>query len=147
MKRMDSTLVHDPETAAVEFRVRYAETDQMGVVYHSNYLVWCEMARTELIRLRGRTYAELEREGVLLAVADASIRYHAAARYDDLIRAEAWVEEVRSRSVTFAYRISRVQEGAEPARLATARTMLIALGPDNRPRKLPAELIASLSGA
>jgi acyl-CoA thioester hydrolase len=132
-------------TAAIDFRVRYAETDQMGVVYHANYLVWCEMARTELIRVGGSSYAELEKRGILLAVADASIRYHAAARYDDLIRARAWIEAVRSRSVTFGYSIVRLLEGEEAERLATARTMLVALGPDSRPRKLPAELMERLA--
>ena len=64
----------------IEFRVRYAETDQMGVVYHANYLVWCEVGRTELIRQRFASYAEVERAGVLLAVSEASLRFHAAAR-------------------------------------------------------------------
>ncbi|MDZ7630965.1 MAG: thioesterase family protein [Gemmatimonadaceae bacterium] len=70
----------------VELRVRYAETDQMGVVYHSNYLIWCEVGRTELIRQYGHSYADIERLGVGLAVSDAALRFHAPARYDDLIR-------------------------------------------------------------
>jgi acyl-CoA thioester hydrolase len=137
-----------PRTA-LEFRVRYAETDQMGVVYHSNYFVWCEMARTELIRHRGPPYAELEKEGVLLAVADVAMRYHAPARYDDMIRAESWIEEVRSRTVTFGYEIFRLDERGNdpPERLATAQTRLIALGPDSRPRKLPPDLIRALQNA
>jgi acyl-CoA thioester hydrolase len=132
-----------PRTA-IEFRVRYAETDQMGVVYHANYLVWCEIGRTELIRRRGSSYAELEAEGVLLAVSEAKLRFHASARYDDVVRVETWVEEVRSRGVTFGYLISRV-EGDEVSRLVTATTSLVALGRDARPRKLPVELIAFLS--
>ena len=130
--------------AALEFRVRYAETDQMGVVYHANYLVWCEIARTELIRLRGPSYAELESQGVLLAVAEASIRYQAAARYDDLIRAEAWIEELRSRTIRFGYRILRVNDDGTHSALATASTTLIVLDRENRPRKMPAELMATL---
>lgn len=132
--------------ASLDFRVRYAETDQMGVVYHANYLIWCEMARTELIRLRGQSYAELERSGVLLAVSDASIRYHAAARYDDLIRAEARIEQLRSRTIEFAYRIFRVNEGGSTERLATAATTLIALDRESRLRKLPDDLRRTLSG-
>ena len=62
-----------------EVRVRYAETDQMGVAYHANYLVWCEVGRTDFIRHLGVTYAEMERRGVRLAVADAHLRYHASA--------------------------------------------------------------------
>lgn len=130
--------------AALEFRVRYAETDQMGVVYHANYLVWCEMGRTELIRNRGASYAQLEREGLVLAVADASLRYHAPARYDDMIRVEASVDEVRSRTVKFGYVIYRVMEGAPNERLASASTTLIALDTDSRPRTLPRELAERL---
>lgn len=131
-------------TATIEFRVRYAETDQMGVVYHANYLVWCELGRTELIRRLGTPYAEIERRGVILAVADASVRYHSPARYDDLIRVEAWIEELRSRTVTFGYRVLRVDDGTEPVRLATARTSLIALDENSRPRRLPDDLFKQL---
>src|SRR5690606_10652461 len=91
-----------------EIRVRYAESDQMGVAYHANYLVWCEVGRTDLIRQLGMTYAEMERRGVLLAVADAQLRYHASARYDDLVRIVTRLTGVRSRMVTFAYDLRRV---------------------------------------
>jgi acyl-CoA thioester hydrolase len=134
----------EPQPVEVEFRVRYAETDQMGVVYHANYLVWCEIGRTELIRRRWRSYAEVEKAGVVLAVSEASVRYHLAARYDDLVRVETTVEEVRSRSVTFAYRVLRVAEDGSTERLATARTSLIALGEGARPRTLPADLAERL---
>lgn len=136
-----------PERTPVEFRVRYAETDQMGVVYHANYLVWCELGRTELIRQRGSDYAQLERDGVMLAVAEATVRYHAPARYDDLIRVECWVEALRSRAVTFGYLVSRVAPGEPPVRLATARTSLVALDRQSRPRTLPAELLEKLRDA
>ena len=89
-------------THDLELRVRYAESDQMGVVYHTNYLVWCEIGRTELIRaLTGVSYAKLEEEdGVGLAVAELSIRYHGAARYDNMVRVRTTLTEARSRSVT-----------------------------------------------
>jgi acyl-CoA thioester hydrolase len=135
----------EADSASIEFRVRYAETDQMGVVYHANYLVWCELGRTELIRQRGAPYSELERQGVILAVADASVRYQAPARYDDLIRVEARVEALRSRTVTFAYTVLRVDPDGSTERLATASTTLICLDPEKRPRKLPADLIRSLA--
>lgn len=132
----------------VDVRVRYAETDQMGVVYHANYLVWCEVARTDLIRRLFLPYSELERRGVLLAVADLSMRYHSPARYEDLVRTEVWLEEVRSRTVTFGYEISRVEEeGSSLTRLATARTRLIVLGSDSKPRTLPADLRKALEEA
>ena len=125
-----------PPTSVSEFRVRYSETDQMGVVYHTNYLVWCEIGRTDFIRHSGSTYADLERRGVFLAVSEASIRYHAAARYDDLIRVETRLTEVRSRAVTFDYAVTNAQSGD---RLATARTALVSLDARGRPVKLPDE--------
>ena len=72
-------------STSTETRVRYAETDQMGVVYHANYLAWCEIGRTELMRQAGVPYAQVEAEGMLLAVSDVTLRYHAPARYDDVI--------------------------------------------------------------
>jgi acyl-CoA thioester hydrolase len=131
----------------IELRVRYSETDQMGVVYHANYLPWCEVARTELIRRRGPSYARMEAEGVFLAVSEANLRYHGSARYDDLIRVECWADEVRSRAVTFSYVISRANPDEPPERLVTARTTLVALGDDGRPKKLPPAIIESLRNA
>ena len=130
-------------THEFDLRVRYAETDQMGVVYHTNYLVWCEIGRTELIRaLTGVSYAKLEEEGVLLAVAELSIRYHGAARYDNLIRVHTSLTDARSRSVTFEYVITNADSGE---RLATARTVLISLGRDARPVVMPEHLRTRLT--
>lgn len=122
----------------LDVRVRYAETDQMGVVYHTNYLVWCEIGRTELLRaVTGMSYARLEEQGIALAVAELSIRYHGAARYDNLIRVHTTLTESRSRSITFEYRITNAETGE---RLASARTVLISLDPRGRPVKLPDSL-------
>ena len=122
----------------LDVRVRYAETDQMGVVYHTNYLVWCEIGRTELLRaVTGMSYARLEEQGIALAVAELSIRYHGAARYDNLIRVHTTLTESRSRSITFEYRITNAETGE---RLASARTVLISLDPAGRPVKLPDSL-------
>lgn len=120
-----------------EFRVRYAETDQMGVVYHANYLVWCEIGRTDLLRTRGANYADLERSGLLLAVAEANVRYHASARYDDLVRVETRITELRSRALTFEYLISHAERGT---RFVSATTRLVSLDRSGRPTTLPAEL-------
>ena len=125
----------------IELRVRYAETDQMGVVYHANYLAWCEVGRTELIRQRGRSYAEIERLGVGLAVSDASLRFHAPARYDDLIRVTSTLADVRSRSMRFDYAITHAEHGT---RLVTASTTLIGLDRDGRIARLPNALRATL---
>ncbi|WKW12122.1 thioesterase family protein [Pseudogemmatithrix spongiicola] len=131
-----------------EIRVRYAETDQMGVAYHANYLIWCEVGRTDLIRQLGMSYADMERRGVMLAVADAHLRYHASARYDDLVRIVTRLTGVRSRMVTFAYDLRRVDaSGADGERLASATTTLVSLDRDGRPVALPADIRAMLEAA
>lgn len=121
---------------AVEFRVRYPETDQMGVVYHANYLHWCDIGRTEYLRARGATYADLERNGMLLAVAEANLRYHASARYDQVVRIETTLRDVRSRALTFDYVIVDAVTGN---RFVTASTTLVSLDADGRPVQLPLE--------
>jgi acyl-CoA thioester hydrolase len=132
-----------------EVRVRYAETDQMGVAYHANYLIWCEVGRTDFIRRLGVTYAEMERQGVLLAVADAQVRYHASARYDDLVRIETRLAGVRSRMVTFSYELFRLDAAgaAPPERLASASTALVSVAPGGRPVALPARFRSLLASA
>ena len=125
-----------PPSCTVEFRARYAETDQMGIVYHANYLPWCEIGRTELIRRLWRSYADLEAEGVLLAVTEVNLRYHASARYDDLVRVVTTLAAVRSRGVSFDYEILRV-EGDDTKRLVTARTDLIAIDRGGTPVRIP----------
>ncbi|HYC52596.1 MAG TPA: thioesterase family protein [Gemmatimonadaceae bacterium] len=127
----------------IDVRVRYAETDQMGVVYHTNYLVWCEIGRTELLRaMTGMSYAGLEQEGIRLAVSELSIRYHGAARYDNLIRVQTTLTESRSRSITFEYLITNAESGD---RLASARTVLVSLDPVGRPATLPESLRRQLT--
>jgi len=118
----------------VEFRVRYAETDQMGVVYHTNYLIWCEVGRTDFIRARGMSYADIERAGIGLAVSELSARFHGAARYDDLIRVRTTLADVRSRGITFDYLITRADSGE---RLVTARTALVSIDKHGRLVALP----------
>ena len=129
---------------AIEFRVRYAETDQMQVVYHSNYLIWCEMGRTEFIRALGTPYAELERQNVALAVVEATLRFHAAAVYDNLIRVTTTVREVKSRTITFDYVITNAETGE---RFVTASTKLISLTRDNKLTTLPDNLRRILEDA
>lgn len=123
-----------PRVSTVEFRVRYAETDRMGVVYHAHYLVWCEIGRTDHIRGSGMTYREMEEAGVALAVAEATIRYRAPARYDDVVRVATTLSDVASRTVTFDYEITNAATGV---RLATARTLLVSLDRDHRVVTIP----------
>ena len=133
-----------PTAHTVEFRVRYAETDQMQVVYHSNYLVWCEIGRTEFIRALGTPYAELERQNVTLAVVEANLRFHAAARYDNLIRVTTTIADVRSRTITFDYLITNAETGE---RFVTASTKLASLTRDSRLTTLPDNLRKILADA
>ena len=129
--------------ASVELRARYAETDQMGIVYHSHYLVWCEVGRTDYIRRIGMPYAELERQGMRLAVSEASLRFHAPARYDDLVRVETSMQDVRSRAVTFDYRIVNADTGTT---LVTACTTLVSLDTSGKPVTLSAEFRERMLG-
>ncbi len=132
--------MNERHVSSSALRVRYSETDQMGVAYHPQYLVWCEVARTDFIRALGTPYAELERGGVFLVVAEASVRYVAPARYDDLIRVDAWLERVQSRAVTFAYEIARESPHGD-RQLATATTRLVAVDQNGSPRSLPTPLL------
>lgn len=92
-------------------RVRYAETDQMGVVYYANYLVWMEVARVAYCREAGFEYRDMERlGGAFLVVTEARCRYRAPARFNDVVDLVCWVAESRSRTVRFAYEIRRGDE-------------------------------------
>lgn len=134
----------NPVTSEVEFRVRYAETDQMKVVHHRNYLVWCELGRTDLIRQLGTSYAEIEKQGILLAVVEATLRYHAPARYDDRIRVRTMLREARSRSVTFEYTIENADTGEK---LVTASTMLASINGDGKLVIMPQQMRRALESA
>jgi acyl-CoA thioester hydrolase len=116
----------------------------MQVVYHSNYLIWCEIGRTEMIRSLGTPYSELEKRDVTLAVVEASLRFHAPARYDNLIRVTTTISEVRSRTLTFEYVISNAETGE---RFVTASTKLASLTRDSRLTKLPDQLRQVLENA
>lgn len=116
------------------FRVRYAETDQMGVVYYANYLIWMELGRAELCREIGVRYRDMELDdNVLLAVVDAHCRYLSPARYDDEIAITTWISQSNRRMVEFSYEIHN-QDGAS---LASGETKHIFLGRDMKPAKLP----------
>ena len=113
----------------------------MGIIHHANYLAWCEIGRTELIRRLWKSYAEVEKDGILLAVTEVNLRYAASARYDDLVRVTTHVESVRSRAVVFAYLIERVEADGSTTRLVTASTGLTPIDRSGRPRTLPADVM------
>jgi len=115
-------------------RVRYAETDQMGIVYYANYFVWFELGRVELLRGRGLSYRDFEeQEDCFIVVADARCTYRAPARYDDLITIRTRVTGVRSRVVTFGYEI--LADGDRL--LATGETTHVITDRGGKPRALP----------
>lgn len=128
-----------PETLV---RVRYAETDQMGVVYHANVLVYFEVGRTELLRAVGPPYRDLEAAGVNLAVVDAALRYTAPIRYDDLLRVETRVTALGRASVDFEYRLVHADTGVLHA---TGSTRHACVDRSGRPVPLPEDLRARLT--
>lgn len=116
-------------------RVRYAETDQMGVVYYANYLVWMEVARVDHCRMLGFEYRSMEEDsGAFLAVTEAHCRYRASAKFNDEVDVEAWVSEVRSRSIRFAYEMRRA---ADEELLATGETLHAVTNREGRMIRLP----------
>jgi acyl-CoA thioester hydrolase len=121
-----------------QIRVRYAETDQMGVVYYANFLVWFELGRVEVLRAVGYSYNDLEiKHGCILPVIDAHCRYRAPAKYDDEILIEAWPSMIRSGVIKFAYRIYKKLDQNEKQRelLAEGETVHVVCD-DQMQRKL-----------
>ena len=124
-------------------RVRYAETDQMGVVYHANYLVWFEIGRVELMRQQGIDYKRMELEdGCCIAVVEATARYKAPARYDDELIIETTVRSVRGPIIRFAYRILRLEDGLL---LCEGETVHVVIGQDMKRRSMPKKYAEILS--
>jgi acyl-CoA thioester hydrolase len=127
----------------VEIRVRYAETDQMGVAYYANYLVWFEVGRAEFCRKRGFVYADLEKLGYRLAVTDASCHYRNSARYDDLVIVRTRLKELNKRMISFGYQILRKEQ---EELIAEGETRHICLDSANKPKSLPQTFLARLAG-
>ena len=121
-----------PQT--IHIRVRYAETDKMGVVYHANYLVWFEMGRCEMLRAIGRSYRELESAGIGLPVIEAHCEYKSPARYDDELVVQTTGKLLTPARVEFAYEISRP---ADTTLNAIGRTVHAAVDRTGRPCRLP----------
>lgn len=135
---------HCPSYTETRLRVRYAETDQMGVVYHAHYFVWFEVGRVEYCRRRGVVYRDLEQQaGLYMAVSEARCRYLHPARYDDEIIVRTSLARLRRRSLTFAYQAIRAADGVL---LAEGETVHIFLSPDARPRTLPPSVAQALQG-
>ncbi|MEZ4456543.1 MAG: thioesterase family protein [Gemmatimonadales bacterium] len=129
------------DISSIELRVNYSETDQMGVVYHAEYLVWLDRARTEHLRRTGMSYAELEARGLRLAVGEARVRYRQPARYDDIVRIRCWVRDLASRRIVFGYAVEHAETGRL---LATAETAMMVLDADFGWSRLPPEVASRL---
>jgi acyl-CoA thioester hydrolase len=125
-------------------RVRYAETDQMGVVYHAHYLVYMEEGRTRLMESLGHPYHELERAGWALVVRKAELRYRSSARYGDELRVRTRVLGVGGASIRFGYEIRRAEDGMVCATGSTELACVDLASPERRPALLPEPIRAAL---
>lgn len=123
-----------PNTVHTTFHVRYAETDAMGIVHHSAYLVWFEEARSALMRVQGTSYAQFEADGVSLAVSEVEMRFIAPAKYDQLITVECRLTEVKSRKMTFEYTVFNAQNGQK---LTTGLTRHICINRSGATSRIP----------
>jgi acyl-CoA thioester hydrolase len=123
-------------------RVRYAETDAMGIVYHTNYIVWFEVGRGEFMRQRGGNYREFEEQGLYLPVTAVDARFLAAARYDDVVVVRTSVSEARSRSVTMYYEVLMQDTGQL---LVTGHTKHLCTDREGRVRRFPPDLVDAFS--
>jgi len=124
-------------SASTKLRVRYAETDRMGVVYYANYFVWFEVARAELLRTLGWSYREMEATGVSLPVIEAHCEYLRPARYDDEVEVRALGRIQSVVRMEFEYQVTIAGQGEVAA---TGRTLHAALASDGRPCRLPARI-------
>ena len=128
----------------VEIRVRYAETDQMGVAYYANYLVWFEVGRSEFCREKGFRYVDLEASGYKLVVTDVHCRYRSSARYDETVIVRTRLKDVNKRMITFGYQILR--QGREEEVIAEGETQHLCVDSNGKTKSLPGKFLVSLTG-
>ena len=129
-------------SSSTTIRVRYAETDAMGIVHHAVYPVWMELGRSDLLRLSGQGYSEWEAQGVFIAVSEVHVKYRAPAHYDELIHIRSWVKEAGRRKIVFGYEVTR-----DAVRLAEGETVHLVMGRDGRNRTLPDAMLALVNSA
>ena len=125
------------ESLEVSIRVRYAETDRMGLLHHANYFVYFEMGRTELLRARGLSYRDMEDAGHLLVIVDIGCRFKRPARYDDLLTLKTIVEKVTYVKIVHRYEVWR-----DGVMLAEGHSTLACVDRDGRPQALPPSIAA-----
>jgi acyl-CoA thioester hydrolase len=124
----------------VKLRVRFAETDQMGIAHHSSYVIWLEAARVEWLRERGMSYRDIEQSGVSLAVTNVTIDYLRSALFDDELTIDTQLVDAKSRLFRFRYDITRAN-----VRLATAHTTHVSVNAQGKPVRLPRHWLEPLS--
>ncbi len=134
---MKRTRMDELFSSTSRFRVRYAETDAMRIVHHSSYIVWFEEGRSEYMRQIGFPYTNLEAMGLYLAVTEVHARYLRAAKYDEEVLVETHLQNLRSRGLTFYYRVLKAADGEL---LTEGETVHICIDDENRPRRLPKEV-------
>jgi acyl-CoA thioester hydrolase len=127
----------------VDIRVRYAETDQMGVAYYANYLVWFEVGRSEFCRERGFRYLDLEALGYKLVVVDVHCRYRSSARYDETVVVRTRLKDANRRMITFRYQILRKDQQEEV--IAEGETQHICVDSKGKTKSLPGKFLACLT--
>jgi acyl-CoA thioester hydrolase len=135
----DLTILPESAVTHSKLRVRFCETDLMGIVHHSNYLAYFEAGRVEWLRRRGVTYVDWTARGVHLPVVEASVRYKAPARFDDVIHIETRLSELRSASLRFEYRMWR-----DETLLAEGLTRLACIDGQHVLQRFPPDVVASL---
>ncbi|MCB1671091.1 MAG: thioesterase family protein [Gammaproteobacteria bacterium] len=138
---MSESIPHSVET---EVHVRYAETDAMGVVHHAAYLVYFEEGRSHFMRTMGSNYADIEASGFRLPVTEAHLRYSYGVAYGDMVNIRTWLEESRSRQLTFAYELISVKTGKPLVRGYTKHVWTDTRGKVTRAPRIWTELLARL---
>ena len=140
MKKDEYEVKQNFPSHEIALRVRYAETDQMGVVYYANYLVWFEVARTEYFRALGIQYSDLEKKGIYLVVAESRCAYKAPLKYDDSIRIVTRLNYIKTGSLEFEYKVF-----LENRIVATGSTTHVFVNKSKRPIRIPPEVIEVLN--
>jgi acyl-CoA thioester hydrolase len=142
---MERKVMGQPVVCEARLRVRYAETDQMGVVYHSNYFVWFEVGRVELLRQLGFTYKEMERDdNCHIAVVDARCRYKVAARYDEELIVRTHLKNIRESLIHFGYELLRAEDGTL---LAEGETTHIVIDESMKIKPMPQKYLTAFRAA
>ena len=131
----------DPKIVETTFYVRYAETDQMGIVHHSHYVVWMEEGRSEYMRRNGLDYVAIEQSGLALAVTEVNVRYLAPAHYNERVTVRTRIDSLRSRALTFGYEIINADTRQ---RLATGSVKLMLIDRQGQVVSLPDTMQAAL---